>query len=106
MARTAIGEFYCSQRNRYGSALSDLGFELFTGDGGFYHWGRLPSGLTADQFNERLFHHQAAILPGTLCDMFRRGPSSPMADFVRFSFGPLKAEEFETDVAILRSCLQ
>ena len=104
-ARAAIGDFYSSQRQRYGQALADLGFELFTGDGGFYHWGRLPSGLSADEFNERLFEHRAAILPGTLCDMFRRGSKSPLADFVRFSFGPLKAEEFDEDVAILRSCL-
>ncbi len=104
-ARQAIGQFYGSQRERYGEALAKLGFELFTGNGGFYHWGRLPGGLTADAFNERLFKHEAAILPGTLCDMFRRGPASPMADFVRFSFGPLKAESFEGDVEILKACL-
>lgn len=104
-ARAAISSFYGSQRERYGAALESLGFELFTGDGGFYHWGRLPGGLTADEFNERLFKHEAAILPGTLCDMFRRGASSPMANFVRFSFGPLNAESFEGDVEILRAAL-
>jgi aminotransferase len=104
-ARKAIGEFYGSQRARYGEALLALGFDLFTGEGGFYHWGRLPGGMTADAFNERLFKHEAAILPGTLCDMFRRGASSPMANFVRFSFGPLKADSFESDVAILRSAI-
>lgn len=102
-ARRAIAEFYGSQRKRYGAALAELGFELFTGDGGFYHWGRLPDGLTADAFNERLFAHKAAILPGTLCDMFRRGAASPLAEFVRFSFGPLKADSFEGDVEILKS---
>ena len=104
-ARRAIGQFYGTQRARYEGALEELGFELFTGEGGFYHWGRLPSGLTADEFNQRLFKHEAAILPGTLCDMFRRGAASPMADFVRFSFGPLKADSFESDVAILRASL-
>jgi aspartate/methionine/tyrosine aminotransferase len=104
-ARTGIQNFYGSQRERYGAALESLGVELFTGDGGFYHWGRLPGGLTADEFNERLFKHEAAILPGTLCDMFRRGASSPMANFVRFSFGPLNAESFESDVEILRAAL-
>ena len=104
-AREAIGRFYGSQRNRYRAALEELGFELFTGEGGFYHWGRLPGDLAADEFNERLFQHDAAILPGTLCDMFRRGASSPMASYVRFSFGPLKAESFDGDVAILRAAL-
>lgn len=104
-AREAIGRFFGSQRDRYRSALESLGFELFTGEGGFYHWGRLPAGLTADEFNERLFKHDAAILPGTLCDMFRRGIASPLAGFVRFSFGPLKAETFEGDVAILQAAL-
>lgn len=104
-ARRAVQEFFGSQRERYRAALESLGFELFTGDGGFYHWGRLPGGLTADEFNERLFKHEAAILPGTLCDMLRRGSESPMANFVRFSFGPLKAESFEGDVAILRAAL-
>ncbi|MBV6457834.1 MAG: LL-diaminopimelate aminotransferase [Fimbriimonadaceae bacterium] len=102
-AREAIGRFYGSQRERYGAALADLGFELFTGDGGFYHWGRLPGGLSADAFNERLFAHNAAILPGTLCDMYRRGSTSPLANFVRFSFGPLKADSFEGDVEILKA---
>jgi aminotransferase len=105
-AREAIGRFYGSQRDRYRGALEQLGFDLFTGEGGFYHWGRLPGGLTADEFNERLFKHNAAILPGTLCDMLRRGESSPLASFVRFSFGPLKAESFEGDLAILRAALR
>lgn len=104
-AKRAIGEFYGSQRQRYGNALNDMGFELFTGDGGFYHWGRLPQGLDAETFNQRLFRYEAAILPGTLCDMLRRGPNSDHGRFIRFSFGPLKADSFETDVEILRSCL-
>jgi aspartate/methionine/tyrosine aminotransferase len=105
-ARRAIREFYCAQRVRYGELLQSLGFELFTGDGGFYHWGRLPHGLTGEEFNNRLFQHKAAILPGTLCDMFRRGNTSTShADFIRFSFGPLPPESFDTDAEILRACL-
>jgi aminotransferase len=103
-AREAVGRYYGLQRQRYGAALEDLGFELYTGDGGFYHWGRIPGGLTADELNLRLFKHEAAILPGTLCDMHRRGAESPLSRFMRFSFGPLKQDSFEEDVAILRSC--
>src|SRR5579871_4503015 len=104
-ARQAIGRFYGEQRRRYGEVFADLGFELFTGDGGFYHWGRLPNDLTADEFNRRLFRHEAAILPGTLCDMLRRGQASPLADYIRFSFGPLSPESFDADCAILRACV-
>src|SRR6185369_17772139 len=70
-ARRAVGQFFGEQRRRYGDALDKLGFELYTGDGGFYHWGQLPYGLSSDEFNERLFKHEAAILPGKLCDMNR-----------------------------------
>lgn len=104
-ARKAIGEFFGSQRARYRQALEDLGFELYTGEGGFYHWGRLPNGLTCEEFNQRLFKHEAAILPGTLCDMNRLGAEGIHNHFMRFSFGPLKAEEFEGDVEILRACV-
>jgi len=104
-ARDTIVNFYGSQRARYRTALENLGFELFTGDGGFYHWGRIPGNLTADELNLRLFRDKAAILPGTLCDMERRGSSGPMGNFVRFSFGPLKADSFEGDVEILERAL-
>ena len=105
-ARQAVADFYTSQRRRYGSALQKLGFELFTGSGGFYHWGRLPGQVSADDFNERLFRHQAGILPGPLCDMERRkGPNGPLNNFIRFSFGPLSADSFESDIGILRQCL-
>ncbi|QDU65151.1 aminotransferase class I/II-fold pyridoxal phosphate-dependent enzyme [Engelhardtia mirabilis] len=103
-ARRAIAEYYTMQRDRYGAALADLGLELFTGDGGFYHWGRLPEGLTGDAFNERLFEHEAGILPGRLCDMARRGDDGPMGPLIRFSFGPLGPDSFESDVAILSKC--
>lgn len=106
-ARKAVGAFFGEQRRRYGDALDKLGFELFTGDGGFYHWGKLPNGLTADEFNERLFKHKAAILPGKLCAMARDGKaSSTLHNFMRFSFGPLKAESFEEDIAIISDCVK
>jgi len=104
-ARTAIASFYGKQRQRYGEGLRRLGFELFTGDGGFYHWAKLPAGLTGDAFNERLFAHDAAILPGRLCDMARRGDGGPMGPMVRFSFGPLGPESCENDLAILARCV-
>jgi aspartate/methionine/tyrosine aminotransferase len=105
-ARKAIHDFYCHQRDRYGDLLKSLGCELFTGDGGFYHWIRLPNGLTADEFNRRLFQHKAAILPGALCDMFRRGTASPHTQFIRFSFGPLTPDSFEKDAEIIRACIE
>lgn len=104
-ARTAIGRFYGAQRARYGEALARLGLELFTGEGGFYHWARLPGGLTGDAFNERLFAHRAGILPGRLCDMARRGDDGPLGPMIRFSFGPLGPDSFEGDVRILAQCL-
>jgi len=105
-AREAVRHYYSRQREAYGRALAELGLELYTGDGGFYHWGRLPGGLTADEFNARLFRHDAGILPGPLCDMKRRrGPAGPLHEFIRFSFGPLTAESFDDNVAILKQCL-
>jgi aspartate/methionine/tyrosine aminotransferase len=105
-ARRAVQAFFAGQRERYGRGLSELGFELYTGDGGFYHWGRLPGELSADAFNERLFAHNAGILPGRLCDMARRvGDAGPLERFVRFSFGPLGPESYEDDMRILADCL-
>jgi DNA-binding transcriptional MocR family regulator len=104
-ARKAIAAFYGQQRQRYGEGLRRLGFELFTGDGCFYHWARLPQGLTGDAFNERLFPFRAGILPGRLCDMARRGDSGPLGPLVRFSFGPLGPESCEQDLAILGKAL-
>jgi aspartate/methionine/tyrosine aminotransferase len=105
-ARQAICDFYKFQRDRYGNALTGLGLELYTGTGGFYHWGKLPGELTADEFNLRLFKHEAAILPGRLCDMRREeGQASRLDEFIRFSFGPLTADSFENDVKILADCL-
>ena len=105
LARAAVPAFYRQQRDRYGAAFAQLGLRLFTGDGGFYHWCRLPAGLTPEELNERLFKEGAAILKGTDCDMARRGEASPLRDFFRFSFGPLDPETFESDVAILKRAL-
>jgi aspartate/methionine/tyrosine aminotransferase len=104
-ARDAVTNFFNEQRARYQQGLSDAGIELFSGTGGFYHWGRLPGDLTADEFNERLFKHEAAILPGTLCDMHRRGNDGPHASFIRFSFGPLYPESLDENIDIIRRCL-
>ncbi len=91
LARSAVRSFFGAQRKRYGEGLSSLGIELFTGEGGFYHWARLPDGLTGDQLNDRLFEHDAGILPGRLCDMAREpeGGPSTLDEMFRFSFGPL-----------------
>ena len=105
-ARQAVAEFFTQQRKRYRQGLESLGFELYTGDGGFYHWGKLPGELSADEFNERLFKYEAGILPGVLCDMARRrGESGPLYRFVRFSFGPLSADSFDNDMEILAQCV-
>ena len=101
----AIPEFYGGQRNRYGKAFSDIGLKLFSGKGGFYHWCKLPGNLTAAELNDRLFPHGAAILKGTDCDMARLGTESPLSQFFRFSFGPLKTDSFDTDIKILGKVL-
>lgn len=104
-ARAAVVDFYNKQRDAYRDGLEKCGIELCTGDGGFYHWGRLPRGLTADEFNQRLFREQAAILPGPLCDMHRRGDKGPHANFIRFSFGPVRAESLQENLGIIRRAL-
>jgi aminotransferase len=105
-ARTAISAFYTEQRKRYGDGLADLGFELYTGTGGFYHWGKLPQGLTGDEFNEMLFAHEAGILPGRLCDMARGSDGlSSLDHYARFSFGPLGPDSYDDDIRILGEVL-
>jgi aminotransferase len=104
-ARQAIVSFYNDQRDFYRQALADLDIELFTGSGGFYHWGKLPGEMNADEFNRKLFEHDAAILPGRLCDMFRRGEPATSNRFIRFSFGPLPPDSRDQDVSILQACL-
>jgi hypothetical protein len=105
-ARTAIAQYYGDQRSRYGEAFESLGLKLHSGDGGFYHWCELPSGLTAAALNRTLFQHGAAILEGTDCDMARRGADSPFANFFRFSFGPLAQSSFDSDIEILGAALK
>jgi aspartate/methionine/tyrosine aminotransferase len=106
LARKAVGDFFTAQRKRYRAGLEALGFDLYTGDGGFYHWGKLPGDLSADDFNQRLFRHKAGILPGVLCDMARRrGMTGPLNQFVRFSFGPLGPESYDSDMDILAACV-
>jgi len=104
-ARDAVVRFYNDQRNYYRQALADLGIELVHNTGGFYHWGKLPGEMNADEFNAKLFQHDAAILPGRLCDMHRQGEDGPSNRYIRFSFGPLPMESREEDLAILKKCL-
>ena len=105
LARKAIPKFYSKQRGKYGNAFSELGIELFSGEGGFYHWCKLPEDLSASELNERLFPHGAAILKGTDCDMGRREDQFPLKQFFRFSFGPLMPDSFEADIQILKNAL-
>ena len=109
-AREAVNKHYSMQRTRYGEAFKQMGLSVFTGDGGFYHWLRLPEGLKASELNRRLFKHGAAILEGIDCDMARphtKDPNyvSPYSNWFRFSFGPLLPETFESDIAILGKVL-
>ena len=87
-----------------------MGLGVYTGDGGFYHWLKLPEGLNAGELNRRLFKHGAAILEGRDCDMARphdKDPSyvSPYLGWFRFSFGPLLPESFDADVALFGEVL-
>ncbi len=69
-------------------------------------WKTLPPPNAGLPSNERLFKHDAGILPGYLCDMQRDGVSaSPLDKFIRFSFGPLEASSFDNDMKILSECI-
>ena len=105
LAHKAIPGFYASQRQRYGNEFADLGLDLFSGDGGFYHWCRLPGEMTASELNSRLFTYGAAILKGTDCDMARLRDDSPLRQYFRFSFGPLMPESFKSDIEIMKKAL-
>ena len=110
-ARDAVERHYSMQRERYGEAFGKLGLGVHTGDGGFYHWLKLPAGMNASELNRRLFRHGAAILEGIDCDMARphsKDPDyvSPYANWFRFSFGPLLPETFESDIEILGKVLR
>lgn len=109
-AREAVDKHYSMQRARYGEAFKKMGLEVHTGDGGFYHWMRLPEGLNASELNRRLFKHGAAILEGIDCDMARPhkkdpGYVSPYDNWFRFSFGPLLPATFEEDIEIMTKVL-
>jgi aspartate/methionine/tyrosine aminotransferase len=106
MARAAVPAYYRHQRERYRQAFTDLGLKLFTGEGGFYHWCKLPGNLTAQRLNSCLFKERAAVLEGTDCDMARLGDKSSLRQFFRFSFGPLDPASFESDIAIMRRALR
>ena len=110
-AREAVSRHYDMQRARYGEAFRNMGLGVFTGNGGFYHWMKLPDGLDASELNRRLFVHGAAILEGIDCDMARphdKDPDyvSPYTNWFRFSFGPLLPETFESDVELFGNVLE
>jgi len=109
-ARKAVEEHYNWQRERYGKAFEDMGLVVYTGDGGFYHWLELPEGMESAELNRRLFKHGAAILCASDCDMARPhskepGYVTPYSRFLRFSFGPLLPETFESDVQLFSEVL-
>ena len=106
LSRKAVPRFYDDQRARYGAKFQELGLELFSGEGGFYHWCKLPNHLTGAKFNDILFKQGAAILKGTDCDMYRLEDDSHLKHFFRFSFGPLKIESFNSDIEILIKALE
>ncbi|MDP6878365.1 MAG: pyridoxal phosphate-dependent aminotransferase [Candidatus Marinimicrobia bacterium] len=105
LSRKAVPEFYDSQRNRYGKRFKELGLELYSGNGGFYHWCKLKGNLTGAELNEKLFKEGAAILKGTDCDMYRLEKNSHLKQFFRFSFGPLLPDSYESDIEILNNVL-
>lgn len=102
----AVPSFYDMQRERYRSFFSELDLDLHTGQGGFYHWCKLPAGKSAEEFNQVLFKSGAAILRGTDCDMLRRGQDSPLNSFFRFSFGALKEGSYENDRVLFKAALK
>ena len=101
LARDTIPRFYDMQREKYQNGFLKLGLELFSGNGGFYHWCKLPGNLTSEKLNEELFKRGAAILKGTDCDMHRLGNASHLRHFFRFSFGPLFPNSYNSDLKIL-----
>ncbi len=105
LSRNSLPRFYDEQRQKYGKRFLGIGLEVFSGDGGFYHWCKLPIDLTAEQLNKRLFKKGAAILKGTDCDMHRLEKNSHLKHFFRFSFGPLLPDSFDTDIKILTEAL-
>ncbi len=108
LVRQAIPAYYDGQRRKYAEAFEKLGLEVHTGNGSFYHWCRLPNGMSSADFNERLFKVGAAIIEGPSCDMARPLPEdggSKLNDFFRFSFGPQTPDVFDSDIEIMRQAL-
>jgi len=109
-ARKAIEQHYKWQRERYGKAFEKMGLKVYTGNGGFYHWLELPEGMTSAELNKRLFKRGAAILCASDCDMARphsKDPTyeTPYSRFLRFSFGPLLPETFDSDIQLFGEVL-
>ena len=110
-ARKAVEQHYNWQRERYGKAFEDMGLDVYTGNGGFYHWLELPEGMTSAELNLRLFKRGAAIICASDCDMARphsKDPNyeTPYSRFFRFSFGPLLPETFESDIQLFSEVLE
>ena len=101
----AIPNYYANQRDRYGKEFEKIDLELYSGEGGFYHWCKLPGTLDSNQFNNELFKYGAAILKGTDCDMRRLANASSLKQFFRFSFGPLSEDSLESDLRIIKKVL-
>ena len=108
-AKAAVEAHYNFQRERYGEAFKAMGLQVFTGNGGFYHWLQLPEGLTSKEFNQRLFKQGAAILCASDCDMARPHDKSayetPYPRLFRFSFGPLLLTTFDSDIKLFGDVL-
>lgn len=72
---------------------------------------QLPEGLNCDELNKRLYKRCAAISAGRDCDM--GGPHlkdpgyvSPYVSMLRFSFGPLLPETFESDIQLMTEVVE
>ena len=105
LAHSAIPKFYDEQRLMYADAFNNIGLNLFSGSGGFYHWCKLKNNKTAEDLNRELFKSGAAILKGNDCDMKREGDESSLRNFFRFSFGSLDPNSFKNNIEILIKAL-
>ena len=105
LAHNAIPKFYDEQRSKYRGAFNKMDLDVFSGDGGFYHWCKLNNGITADELNTALFKNGAAILKGNDCDMKREADNSSLKNFFRFSFGSLHPDSFNNNIKILSEAI-
>ena len=88
----------------------EMGLGVHTGDGGFYHWMRLPDGMNAASSTAACSSTARRSSKGVDCDMARphnKEPDyvSPYEDWFRFSFGPLLPDSFESDIAIMQQVM-